>query len=172
MFHATLAEEAGQFTLADVARGVHDKLYTRHPHVFGAAEADDAGQVAANWEQIKKAEKGRASVFDGVPDALPALLFALKVQKKAEALEQGSTIGAGVSGQEAVGLPALRTLDDAQAHARAAGGGDTEAVGALLFAIVGAARTLGVDPENALRLAAASYRDQVQAREGTDTPPA
>ena len=95
VFHTTLASEAGQFTLADVARGVHDKLHSRHPHVFGATDADDADQVAANWEDIKKAEKGRASVFDGIPDALPALLHALKVQKKGAALGQGSTATGG-----------------------------------------------------------------------------
>ena len=98
LFHATLASEAGQFTLADVARGVHDKLHSRHPHVFGQADADDAEQVAANWEDLKKAEKGRSSVFDGIPDALPALLYALKVQKKAAALGVGSTIGDGTAG--------------------------------------------------------------------------
>lgn len=171
LFHATLAAEAGQFTLADVARGVHDKLYTRHPHVFGAADADDAEQVAANWEQLKKAEKGRASVFDGVPDALPALLFALKVQKKAEALERGSTIGAGVSGQAAVDVPAVTDLDEARALVAGAGGDDADAIGALLFATVARARALGVDPENALRLAASAYRDRVQALE-QDVPPA
>ena len=86
VFHATLAAEEGQFTLADVARTVHDKLRSRHPHVFGDVEVSGAEDVVANWEQLKKAEKGRDSVFDGIPAALPALLFALKVQKKAATL--------------------------------------------------------------------------------------
>ena len=86
VFHATLATEEGRFTLADVATTVHDKLRSRHPHVFGDVEVDGADDVVANWEQIKKAEKGRDSVFDGIPAALPALLFALKVQKKAATL--------------------------------------------------------------------------------------
>src|SRR5207237_10863462 len=76
VIHATLAAEEGEFTLADVARGVHDKLVGRHPHVFGQVEADTASQVVANWEQIKKAEKGRDSVMDGIPSSLPALLYA------------------------------------------------------------------------------------------------
>src|SRR5439155_11099196 len=60
-FHATLAGERGSFTLADVARGIHDKLVLRHPHVFGDVAADDADTVMRNWEVIKKDEKGRAS---------------------------------------------------------------------------------------------------------------
>ena len=86
VFHATLATEEGRFTLADVATTVHDKLRSRHPHVFGDVEVSGADDVVANWEQLKKAEKGRESVFDGIPAALPALLFALKVQKKAATL--------------------------------------------------------------------------------------
>src|SRR5207237_4273423 len=75
-FHATLAAEEGEFTLADVARGVHDKLVLRHPHVFGTVDADTPDQVMQNWEQIKKAEKGRSSVMEGIPGALPSLLDA------------------------------------------------------------------------------------------------
>ncbi len=70
-FHATLAAEAGRFTLADVARGVHDKLVSRHPHVFGDVTADTPEEVAANWEALKLAEKGRTSVTEGIPAALP-----------------------------------------------------------------------------------------------------
>ena len=76
VFHSTLASEQGAFTLADVARGIHDKLVRRHPHVFGTVDVDGSADVVANWEQIKQAEKGRASVFDGIPSELPALLHA------------------------------------------------------------------------------------------------
>ena len=65
-FHATVAEQQGRFTIADVTAGIHDKLVRRHPHVFGDVEAHDAGTVVANWEDIKRDEKGRTSVFDGV----------------------------------------------------------------------------------------------------------
>ena len=82
-FHATLAAEEGRFTLADVARGVHDKLVSRHPHVFGDVVAETPDAVAANWEVIKKAEKGRSSVTEGIPAALPALALAAKLQRKA-----------------------------------------------------------------------------------------
>jgi tetrapyrrole methylase family protein/MazG family protein len=71
VFHARLADEEGQFNLADVARGVHDKLVHRHPHVFGDVEADTAEQVVTNWEAIKKTEKGRRSVTEGIPAASP-----------------------------------------------------------------------------------------------------
>ena len=77
-FHSNLAAEAGQFSLADVARGVHDKLVERHPHVFGPP-----GVPVPDWEELKRAEKGRASVMDGVPGNLPSLLYAFKVQSKA-----------------------------------------------------------------------------------------
>ena len=85
-FHATLAAEAGRFTLADVARGVHDKLVSRHPHVFGDVTADTPEDVAANWEALKMAEKGRSSVTEGIPAALPALALAAKLQRKALAV--------------------------------------------------------------------------------------
>ena len=69
VFHARLADEEGRFDLADVARGVHDKLVHRHPHVFGDVDADSAEQVVTNWEAIKKSEKGRSSVTEGIPAA-------------------------------------------------------------------------------------------------------
>jgi tetrapyrrole methylase family protein/MazG family protein len=177
IFHATLASEAGQFTLADVARGVHDKLHSRHPHVFGQADADDAEQVAANWEDIKKAEKGRSSVFDGIPDALPALLYALKVQKKAAALGVGSTIGAGTAGID--GAPVIASVDDALAAVRAASGGagiddgvGPDLVGELLFSVVDLARVAAVDPATALRSATLRHRDAVRLLEqGARTAP-
>jgi len=140
VFHTTLATEEGQFTLADVARTVHDKLRSRHPHVFGEVEVAGADEVVANWEQIKKAEKGRDSVFDGIPDALPALLYALKVQKKA------ATLGLDGTGGD---------LDP----------GDPGDLGAVLFAVVDRARRAGIDPEDALRSTTRAYRASMQARE-------
>ncbi len=83
VFHATLAAEEGHFTLADVARGIHDKLVHRHPHVFAGVQADTPDQVISNWEQIKRAEKGRTSLMEGIGDGLPSLLYAHKVQRKA-----------------------------------------------------------------------------------------
>jgi tetrapyrrole methylase family protein / MazG family protein len=140
VFHATLAAEEGRFTLADVARGIATKLIGRHPHVFGDATAESAEEVASRWEQIKKDEKGRASVMDGIPVALPALLFASKVQKKAAS-----------EGVE------WRTLvaDD---------GALTDGARRLL-AVVDEVRLSGEDPETELRLAAEHVRDRFRARE-------
>ena len=82
-FHATIAEQAGRFSIADVTNGIHDKLVGRHPHVFGDVAAPDADTVIANWDDIKRAEKGRTSVFDGVAASLPALAYAHHLQRKA-----------------------------------------------------------------------------------------
>ena len=145
-FHSRLATEEGAFTLADVARGVHDKLVARHPHVFGDVAADTADQVVANWEQIKKSEKGRASVFDGVPVALPALLYATKVQKKAESI-----------GLEPVTAPVDPEVGDDAAFAHD--------LGEVLWAVVDRARRLGVDPEDALRAATVAHLADLRTRE-------
>ena len=137
VFHATLGAEEGRFTLADVARGIHDKLVLRHPHVFAAVEVDGADEVVANWEAIKKEEKGRDSVFDGIPSGLPALLFALKIEKKAAA----------------TGL-----LDRVPPP-------EGDDLGTELLAIVTRARDAGIDPEDALRRTAAAWRDALRAAE-------
>ena len=84
-FQAHLASERGAFSIVDVARGVRDKLVARHPHVYGDVVAPDADAVRANWDAIKLQEKGRDSVMDGIPQTLPALLRAVKVQKRAAA---------------------------------------------------------------------------------------
>ena len=162
VFHTTLATEAGQFGLDDVARGIHDKLRYRHPHVFGDAEALEADglapgetpdQVVANWEQLKAAEKGRASVFDGIPSQLPALAYALKVQKKASTL-----------GELAEDVPSPASWDPSVTMAER--DPTAETIGALLMAVVSRARRAGVDPELALRDAARRYEDAVRAIEG------
>jgi len=144
VFHATLAAEEGSFTLADVATGIHDKLVRRHPHVFGNVEAETAGQVMSNWEQIKREEKGRASIMDGIPGDLPSLLYAHKVQRKA------ASVGVEV---DPVGDVTAET---------------DEAVGALLFGVVALARRAGVDPEAALRATTARFRDEFMDKETSD----
>ncbi|HWC11314.1 MAG TPA: MazG family protein [Acidimicrobiales bacterium] len=147
VFHATLAAEEGAFTLADVAGTVHDKLVGRHPHVFGTVQADTAGAVLRNWEQIKKAEKGHASLMEGIAGDLPSLLYAHKVQRKAAS----------------AGVEPDVTL--AEATARASAGPTHEEVGILLFAAVDVARRAGVDPEAALRGVSGAFRDRFQTAE-------
>jgi tetrapyrrole methylase family protein/MazG family protein len=136
VLHAAIARERGAFTLADVARGIHDKLHDRHPHVFGDVIAETAEDVLGTWEANKKAEKGRASVFDGIPSSLPALLYATKVLRKASSV--------GVE------------------HAPGAVGDD---VGARLLDLVAEARAEGIDAEAALRAAATELADRARAVE-------
>jgi tetrapyrrole methylase family protein/MazG family protein len=164
-FHATLAAEAGRFTLADVARGVHDKLVSRHPHVFGEVTADTPEQVASNWEALKLAEKGRTSVTEGIPAALPSLALAAKLQRKALAVGMvlPGVADEAVSLSEGVGR--LATLD-AGDTADGEGGPLDQAreVGELLFSLANVARLLGVDPETALRARSGSFRRAVEER--------
>jgi tetrapyrrole methylase family protein / MazG family protein len=166
LFHATLATEAGQFNLADVARTVHDKLRSRHPHVFGGVTAGDADQVAANWEDLKQREKGRRSVFDGIPEALPSLLLALKVEKKAAALARGSTVGAGRVGVDAP----VPEPDLTAAVKRLTGALDAAGLGELLYAAVALAGRHDVDPETALRAVTLARRDAWRAVESAHPP--
>ena len=86
-FLALLLEEQGQGDLEAVARGIHAKLVARHPHVFGEVEARTAERVRSNWERIKVAEEGREGIFHDVPESLPALLYARKVQRRAAAID-------------------------------------------------------------------------------------
>ncbi len=163
-FHATLAAEEGRFSLADVARGVHDKLVARHPHVFGDTVANSPDQVATNWEASKLAEKGRASVTEGIPAALPALALAAKLQRKA------LTVGIDLPDRRleateiAAGLD--RLLERADELSAPATRPDREPeVGDLLFSLVSVARQLGVDPETALRARSVAFRQEVARHE-------
>lgn len=154
-FHATLAAEQGQFTIGDVVRQVDAKLRRRHPHVFGPAAGAAAGEESLDvgWEQLKRAEKGRSSAMDGIPEALPALLGALKVQKRAEAagLDQSS---------EGTALARLRAALDVAPARR-----DEGWLGSLLFEAVELARHCSLDPESALRAAANAAREEFRRAE-------
>lgn len=144
-FHSALAAEEGQFELADVARGVHDKLVGRHPHVFASVQADTPGEVMANWEQLKAKEKGRTSIMDGISDAMPSLLAAQKVLRKA------ATVGLAGQPEEPGALSEAERLSDP------AGLSEAE-VGARLLAVVRLAGGAGIDAEAALRHATGSFR--------------
>lgn len=158
-FHSRLAAERGAFTLADVARRIHDKLVARHPHVFGDVEAADSSAVMANWEAIKRAEKNRASAMDGLPASLPALLLALAVQKRAASSGLDPSPASAPDDLEA----ACTRAADALARLRTSG--DESDLGALLFAAVQAARQISCDPESALRTEARCFEQQFRAAE-------
>ena len=144
-FHSRLAAEQGRFTVADVAQGIHDKLYERHPHVFGDA---DATETVANWEAAKQVEKDRDSVMDGIPPALPALMHALKTQKRAASI--------GFSGPDLDW--ALQDVADELAEVTAEP--SAHEVGDLLYAAVQVARMLDVNPEFALREASTRFAER------------
>jgi tetrapyrrole methylase family protein/MazG family protein len=151
VFHAVLAREAGVFTVADVSRGIHDKLVRRHPHVFGTVDAGTVAEVMTNWEQIKLAEKGSASLVEGISPGLASLLYAHKLYRKAASI--GLDPGSDTEALDRAEL-ALRALRDADA------GTTEERLGDLLAAAVVLARARGVDAETALRGWAARFRDR------------
>jgi tetrapyrrole methylase family protein/MazG family protein len=156
-FHATLAAEAGQFDLADVARGIHDKLVDRHPHVFGPA-----GHPVPNWEEQKKAEKSRASVMEGMPEHLPSLLYAYKMQSKAASVGFDWKNATEAWPKIAEELDELRAALDGGPEP---GHAVNDELGDVLFSVVNVARHLGIDPETSLRAAATKFRRRFMAME-------
>jgi MazG family protein len=157
-FLALLLDEQGKGDLAQAARLIHEKLVRRHPHVFGDVEADTPGRVKENWDRIKREQEGREGVFHHVPDALPALLHARKVQQRARAVgfEYASVEGALADFEEEV----RELKDDLDSPERRA-----EELGDVLFAAVNVARRLDVDPELELRRASERFRRRVEVAE-------
>jgi XTP/dITP diphosphohydrolase len=140
LFHARLAEElpaSERFTIDDVAADLVAKLVRRHPHVFADTDAADAEAVAANWEEIKQAEKQRTSVLDGVPLALPALARATKMAHRIE--------------RSGLGVPPP----------------SEDGFGSKLVALASEAARAGVDPEQALRQTLDAWQRAVRAAEAT-----
>lgn len=151
-----MAEEAGQFSFADVAAAIADKMVRRHPHVFGDAEARSAAAQTASWEAQKAAERaaktatngnGQLGALDGVGVALPALIRAAKLQRRAARI--------GFDWPELA--PIFAKIDEeiaelkAEISAGASQGRIADELGDLLFAVVNLARRLETDPEQALR---------------------
>jgi tetrapyrrole methylase family protein/MazG family protein len=159
VFHATLAAETGAFGVEEVAEGIRRKLIRRHPHVFGDVEAATAEAVLANWEQLKRREKGRDSLLDGVPEVLPALSRAHELQSRA------ATVGFDWPNLEGV----VAKVQEEIAEVLAPGASRPDEVGDLLFAVVNLSRHLGVDPEQALRRASARFERRFKAMEKAGT---
>lgn len=170
VFHSVLAAEQGQFALGDVARNVHDKLVSRHPHVFGDVVAKTPDDVLRNWELIKKEQKGQSSVMNEVARNLPALLYAHKIQSKAASVGFDWEDARGALDKVAEELAELNeAVAPVPAGAPTAPPSGAERVadelGDLLFATVNVARHLKIDPEAALREATAKFRRRFQAVE-------
>jgi tetrapyrrole methylase family protein/MazG family protein len=153
VFHATLAEEPGAFSVEEVAEGIRRKLVHRHPHVFGDVEAEDAETVKANWELLKADEKARDSLMDDVPQALPALARADKLQRRA------ASAGFDWESLTPVMAKLREEVDelDAEIHDHAA---VVHELGDVLFSVVNLARHLDIDAEMAFRRA----NDRFEAR--------
>jgi MazG family protein len=166
-FLALLLEERGEGNLADVARGIHEKLVARHPHVFGEVTLDSPGAVKHRWEALKREQEEREGIFHHIPEVLPALLYARKVQRRAAAI--------GFDYPDVAG--ALADLEDELAELRLEIGGSDPApetepdprvadeIGDVLFACANAARRLNVDPELELRRATDRFVARVEGAE-------
>jgi len=148
--HSAIASESGRFDLSDVARGIHDKLHRRHPHVFGDVEDPDAESVAADWDQIKAQEKARASVLDGIPADLPALARAAKVLGRAAKLGHRPVLETSALGDLVASLEQDPTRST---------------VARLVEAIVERARENDIDVEAALRAVTAQTEETIRRGE-------
>ncbi len=154
VFHSVIAEEKGEFTMDDVLQVLCDKLIRRHPHVFSDLKVDTIDELVANWERIKKAEKGesRTSALSGVPSHLPALLHAQKITEKA------SRVGFDWDHVDPVFAKVLEELKELEETLFTGNQEHMEAeLGDLLFAIVNLGRFLSVNPEDALRKTIARF---------------
>jgi tetrapyrrole methylase family protein/MazG family protein len=149
IFHARIAEEKGAFTITDVISAIVEKMTRRHPHVFGEEKLSTAGEVLANWEEIKKTEKAhqeRTSILDGVPQGLPALLRAHGIQKRA------ARVGFDWNELDEA-LPKLdeEIMEFKQSLKSKDASGIEEELGDIFFMLVNISRFLEINPENALR---------------------
>lgn len=158
LFYAKIGEEKDQFDIADVADKLNAKLIFRHPHVFGDAVATDAHGVELNWEQIKLKEKGgNRTVLEGVPNSLPSLIKAYRIQEKA------ANSGFDWEKREDVWQKVKEEIGEFEAEARKAGEADakiseadrrrlTGEMGDLIFSLVNASRLYKINPDTALEL--------------------
>jgi len=145
VFHAQIAKEDGRFDIDDVAKTIVEKLIRRHPHVFGDLKVSGSDEVLQNWEKIKK-EEGKESIFDGVPEGLPSLLKARRVQEKAK------RVGFDWNNIEGT-LDKVKEEFDELSEAIKFGKKEkiSEEFGDLLFSLVNVSRFLDIDAEDSLR---------------------
>jgi MazG family protein len=165
-FLALLCEEAEVGAWLDVALGVSAKLRVRHPWVFGSERAQSAGDARDRWEGVKVESEGRVGIFHDVPGALPALLQARKVQRRAAAIGFEYATAADAFGDLESELRELRAeLGEEPEPEREPVGTIIGEIGDVLFACVNVARRYNCDPELALRAATARFRQRVECAE-------
>lgn len=150
VFHSEMAKEAGHFDIEDVAHDICEKLINRHPHVFGDVKVESSKEVLSNWEHIKKGEKGKESrkyIIDGIPDKLPALFRAEKMQRRVARVgfdwQDISPVLDKVEEEFSEFREALETNDIDHA---------SDELGDILFALVNVARHNNICAEDALRM--------------------
>jgi tetrapyrrole methylase family protein / MazG family protein len=160
LFHEAIARQAGAFDIDGVAEVLRQKLVRRHPHVFGDVDASEAKVVKENWDRIKEEERGgrAASILDGVPDGLPALQRAVKIQNRA------AKIGFDWDHAGQVVPKVREELEELEMATT--GQGDVEwELGDLLFSVINLARHLGVEPELALRRSTSTFEQRFRRME-------
>ena len=165
LFYAKIGEEKGAYDIADVINFLCDKLIYRHPHVFSTAKAEDAADVVKNWEMLKTREKdGNKRVLSGVPDSLPPLLKAYRMQDKARGVgfdwEEKSQVWDKVKeelGEYQSELDAMESAASEQERKEAYFRAEEE-LGDYLFAVVNAARLYGLNPDTALERTCAKFK--------------
>ena len=168
-FLSLLLEERGEGDLESVARHVHAKLVRRHPHVFGGADAQTPGRVRERWDEIKTELEGRKGIFHDVPDALPALLHARKVQRRVAAVGYDWPDASGPLAKMREELDELADAVDRAGEPRPETEPDPHVfheLGDLLFTVVNVARRFNVDPELALRATSRRFVSRVEHAEG------
>ena len=165
LFYAKIGEEKGTYDIVDVINFLCDKLVYRHPHVFSTASVADAAEVVKNWEMLKIKEKdGNRRVLSGVPDTLPPLLKAYRMQDKARGVgfdwEDKSQVWDKVSEERSefqTELAAMESAPDDQARKAAADRAEAE-LGDYIFSVVNAARLYGLNPDTALERTCAKFK--------------
>jgi len=145
VFYAKVGSELNAFNMQDIIEGINEKLIRRHPHIYGEVKAEDADAVSQNWEKIKMTE-GRTSVLGGVPNSLPAMIKAHRIQEKARGVgfdwDDSSQVWAKVMEEQ---QEMLDEVNEGKDHTKL-----EEEFGDYLFALVNYARFVGVNPEDAL----------------------
>lgn len=181
IFYAKIGEEQGRFNMVDVIEGLSNKLIYRHPHVFSDAKVKDAGDVIANWEQLKTKEKdGNKTILSGVPEAMPSMIKAYRMQDKARA------VGFDWAEKEQVWDKVAEELGEFKEEMYKLGKAENEEeksadrkhaeeeLGDLIFSIINAARLYHLNPDTALESTCAKFRrrftylEQQTIRKGLD----
>lgn len=170
VFYAKIGEENQQFTIKDVIDALNEKLVYRHPHIFGDTQVKDARGVEENWERLKLKEKGgNKTVLGGVPDSLPAMVKANRIQDKARG------VGFDWENREQVWDKVQEEMEEVKVEIAKGDADKIEAeFGDLLFSIINTARLYGVNPENALErtnrkfISRFNYLEEKTIKQGVD----